>query len=167
MPLPARVPDEAEPTDGQWGRSPRDTRPSGQDAMCTVTHLVVGGAVGAWTGHGALAFALGVVSHAVLDAVPHYELDDFRLDLGITLVAVGGLVGWGYWLTPVFWGALGGVLPDVEILLWKLGLLRDTQMVFPSHSGLIRHGRRLSFRGALPQVLLIMGALGCLVVLRG
>ncbi len=133
--------------------------------MCTVTHLAVGGALGAWTGSGVVAFALGVVSHLILDAVPHYEIEDFRVDLALTLAGFAALVGWGHGLTPVFWGALGGVIPDLEILFWKLGWLRQGQMVFPSHSGLITHGRRLSGRGAVPQVLLVLGSVGCLALL--
>ena len=133
--------------------------------MCTVTHLAVGGALGAWAGSGPAAFVLGAVSHGVLDAVPHYEMEDFRVDLVLTLAGLAALVGFGYGWSPVFWGALGGVVPDLEILFWKLGWLREKQMVFPSHSGLIAHGRRLSGRGAVPQVLLVLGSVGCLALM--
>ena len=135
--------------------------------MCTLTHLAVGGAVGVWTENGALAFALGVASHVVLDAVPHYDIEDFRIDVGLTLAGFLVLLGLGYWGTPVFWGAVGGVIPDVENLLWSLGILKESQRVFPSHTWFIRHGRRLTRRGMIPQVLLILGAIGCLALQGG
>jgi hypothetical protein len=134
--------------------------------MCTITHLAVGGALGGCVKQGGLAFLLGVGSHAVLDAVPHYDVEDFRVDLLLTAAGIAGLLGFGYWCTPVFWGAVGAVVPDLEVLIWRLGLINEKRMIFPSHNRLIRHGARLSVGASVHQVLLILGAVGCLVILR-
>lgn len=134
--------------------------------MCTLTHLAVGGAVGGCVGNGGLAFLAGVVSHGLLDAVPHYDIKDYRVDVALAAAGFAGVLGLGYWGTPVFWGALGAVVPDIEILLWRLGLLRETQFVFPSHTRAVGHGRQLSGRGIISQALLLLGAVGCLIVMR-
>jgi hypothetical protein len=134
--------------------------------MFTLTHLAVGGALGGWTGHGGTAFAVGVASHAVLDVVPHYDIRDVRVDVGLLVAAVAALWVLGYGPTPVFWGAAGGVLPDLEILLWRLGVLDKRRWVFPSHNGRIPHGREVGRRGLVVQGLLILGAAGCLAAMR-
>ncbi len=95
-------------------------------------HTIVGAAVGSVTGNSGVAFLLGFLSHHLLDALPHIDLNNFyheanvdrrynRLDylvIGLdALVAVlvlwvffrfGSHGGGGYW-----WGALGGITPDL------------------------------------------------------
>jgi hypothetical protein len=100
-----------------------------------------------------------------MDAVPHYDIEDFRVDAGLTAAALLTLLGLGYWNTPIFWGAFGAVVPDLENLLWRLGVISESQRVFPSHTRLIRHGRPLAPLGAIPQVLLVLGAVMGLILL--
>jgi hypothetical protein len=64
--------------------------------------------------------------------------------------------------SPAFWGAIGGVLPDTENGLHLLGLVPERAKVFPTHNGLLPHGRPI--RSLINQVLL--GALA-LCVLAG
>ncbi|MCK4547946.1 MAG: hypothetical protein KAW17_10955 [Candidatus Eisenbacteria sp.] len=135
--------------------------------MCSVTHLAVGGVLGGWAGNSGVAFFLGIVSHVVMDAVPHYDTRDFRVDVALTAAGFLAVLGLGYWNSPVFWGAVGAVLPDVENLLWRLGAIRESWRIFPSHTRLIRHGKPLTARGAIPQVFLILGSIAGLVPLGG
>jgi hypothetical protein len=121
--------------------------------------------LGGWAGHGGVAFLLGIVSHAVLDAVPHYDIEDYRVDAGLTVTGFLVLLGLGYWNTPVFWGAVGAVVPDIENLLWRMGVISESRRIFPSHTRLVRHGRPLANVWAIPQVLLILGAVAGLVFL--
>ncbi len=109
--------------------------------MCLFTHLAAGALVGGLLGNVPAAVAAGLASHAVLDALPHYDFPDWRIEIaGAALtLALLGLLGLG--TAAAVAGGLAGVLPDLEILLWRLGRLPRSRFLFPSHSGLIRHGR--------------------------
>ena len=61
--------------------------------MLFTTHSVVGAAAGAATGDPYLGFAAGVLSHHVLDAIPHFDQGTFYLErsgpqyLGMTQIS--------------------------------------------------------------------------------
>jgi len=107
-----------------------------------VTHATVGGLTAGTAGHPVIAFLGGVISHIVLDAVPHHDYKrllwgvfDFILSLGI--------IFFFYWQPQFFpgrffWGALGGALPDVEVVFHYL-LGEGIPRIFPSHTGLTPH----------------------------
>lgn len=109
-------------------------------AMSGGGHILGGAAVGTLAGSPEGAFVLGLASHALLDAVPHYDYD---LTTQILLiVGASALVKWQYDQTGdlrIVAGALGGLLPDIEHVLRKMGLQNDKY--FPSHSGTIPHGK--------------------------
>ena len=116
--------------------------------MCLFTHFAAGALAGGLTGNVYLGAAAGFVSHAVLDVIPHYDHPDWRLELG---GGIGGLLlllllPFASW--PAVVGGLFGMLPDLENLFHKLGRLRRDQFVYPTHTGLLPHGRALG-RGAL------------------
>jgi hypothetical protein len=67
-------------------------------------------------------------------------------------------------LSPLFMGALGAVAPDFENLLWKTGLIGDHQKIFPTHSGLIRHGRTLAGGGLITELTMFGASLGMVVL---
>ncbi len=101
--------------------------------MKATTHALVGGLSGALVGRPALAFVAGVVSHAVLDFVPHR--DDHRpLHLitdacGVLAVLALAIVAGNIGMTA---GVIGGVIPDLENvpdILFK----RKGRKFFPSH----------------------------------
>lgn len=59
----------------------------------------------------------GVVMHGIMDIAPHGEIHDRQFEIATTaagLAALGAGVGFR---SPVWWGALGGVLPDAEHVL--------------------------------------------------
>jgi hypothetical protein len=87
-------------------------------------HLVVGAALGQRV-HPVLAAGLGVASHIVLDAVPHYNYTGWARFSPIMLADVA----FGFVLAllvavraPTPWGAVAGaagaILPEVERVLW-------------------------------------------------
>jgi hypothetical protein len=55
-------------------------------------------------------------------------------------------------------GAVGAVLPDVESVLLLLGRVDEGRMLFPSHTGLISHGRAGLRDTCVLYTLLLAGA---------
>lgn len=114
--------------------------------MTTITHAAVGGLIGS-LGLGAPAsFLLGTASHLPLDLVPHWDLKKTWID---TILTLGGLAALLVWTggSPLFWGAAGGALPDLEHLL----PLRRKYV--PGHGK--SHGRRLGASFASIQVVIM------------
>ena len=127
------------------------------EAHEAVTHSVVGaGLAHVLGGSPALSLLVGVLTHIPLDIVPHYELSSVWEGVIDGLLTVGIVyVLWKKTDDPrVLWGAAGGLLPDVEHALSGLGIIRDDQKIFPTHSGLLRHGRSLP---PLPGISLALG----------
>jgi hypothetical protein len=131
--------------------------------VCSVTHVAAGALLGSLFGNGALAFGVGVASHIPLDMAPHMDFQDFRIDAIVTVCLLAGIAVFAG-LSPVFWGAVGAVAPDVENLLWKTGIIDERHKVFPTHSGLLRHGKAGAGKGAAAEVL-ISACSGAAVVL--
>jgi hypothetical protein len=116
--------------------------------MLATVHLLVGAAVGLYTGNPIWAFAAGFASHFFLDAIPHtdpatlkhkpdrgrFTLTDYVLAfLDVTIGAA--LLFWvlfAYVAQPpapsLFWGALGGVSPDFVAtgFKWIPGLQKNS-----------------------------------------
>jgi hypothetical protein len=116
--------------------------------MCSITHVAVGALLGSFFGSSLVSFLVGLASHIPLDAVRHLDFENLWVDAALTVaLLVGVFVVFGF--SPVFFGALGAVAPDIENLFWRVGLLPEERKVFPTHSGLIRHGTAKPARGWL------------------
>jgi len=161
-------------------RSPGGAKNSsiqGETVVHFTTHAAVGAGLGtlaaqvAPTPAGAvLALTAGVVSHALLDAVPHKDstsmtevLVDLALGVGITwwvlaAKAAGGGLASPALLLPLL-GALGGVLPDLEVALVYLGWMDRRRVIFPSHTGLTPHRLLPSGWGLVTQLPFIAAGL--------
>jgi len=134
--------------------------------MKATTHALVGGLSGALAGRPAQAFAAGVVSHALLDVLPHRD-DDRPLHLiadgcgvlvVLALAAVAGNIG-------MIAGVLGGVIPDLENVpdfLFK----RKVRKFFPSHWWDHKSAAR-GPRTEIEPVLFVAAAVGLVVVVLG
>lgn len=105
--------------------------------MLGAVHACIGAGVGSFTGKKSAAFAGGVISHAIADALPHKDLTP-ELEAPLLLAALAGIVYWKGFDSPEFWGALGGVIPDLEHALAFAGVTSPEQKVFPTH---IDHGK--------------------------
>jgi hypothetical protein len=130
-------------------------------------HIATGFAVGSRCRSIPAALLAGIASHAALDALPHH---DYR-----HLGAHAGDAAVGLALTGALWrrcrrkrrmaglaGAVGAVIPDVESVLLLLGRMDEGRMRFPSHSGLIPHGRA-SFRDSCILYSFVLAASWALV----
>jgi hypothetical protein len=118
-------------------------------------HAIVGAAVGLLFKRKSAAFAAGVASHLITDALPHDDLDP-KLEIPLLAVTLAGIAKWRGIDSTEFWGALGGIAPDAEHGLLLAGLVKQEQEVFPTHirDGIF-HGRE---RGERWSQLLIAGA---------
>ena len=119
--------------------------------MCSVTHVAFGALIGSLLPWSPAAFGVGFVGHIPLDALPHFDFKDFRLDAVISVVLVVAVFLLGGF-SPMLFGALGSVLPDLENLLWKLGIIDEAHKIFPTHSGLVRHGRATGTAGIRSEI---------------
>ena len=120
--------------------------------MTTASHAAAGALLGSMTGMPVAGFALGMLSHAALDIVPHYDLKDYRVDVALTIVISLSLFIVSKGDPALVWGVVGGVLPDLENLFYKLGWMRSEQRLFPTHGGPLPHGRALGTSHALWQL---------------
>ena len=142
--------------------------------MYFTTHLLAGAAAGslvvglAPTEGAGLALIAGLVSHIALDCLPHHDYHKARygfLDAGIGLLLVvyfGGVIQ----AQTALLGALGGVLPDLEVVTRHCLAGRGavtSQALFPTHSGLLRH-RALRLPWGLLIQLVVAGV--CLLTIR-
>jgi len=112
--------------------------------MCLFTHFAGGALAGAATNNVWFGAVVGIISHAVLDALPHYDHPDWRVELGGGIAALVFLLLLPFWTWPAVVGGIMGMVPDLENLFQKLGRMRRDQFIFPSHTGLIPHGRSLA-----------------------
>lgn len=120
--------------------------------MTTASHAAAGALVGGLLGHPLLGFVGGLLSHVIMDVVPHYDLPRWEVDAVLTVAVSVTLIALSGADPAVTWGLVGGALPDLENLVMKLGWIRSEQRVFPTHDGPLPHGRALGPRHAVVQV---------------
>jgi hypothetical protein len=102
--------------------------------MMLVPHACVNAAAGRLFSKPVAAFAAGVVSHAILDLVPHKDVSAHKAE-GLLVLIMLGLIGTSCGLkSPAFWCAMGGVLPDVEQVLPWTDPKRGRHRWFPTHN---------------------------------
>lgn len=122
--------------------------------MSVYTHVAIGAAAGAATGNPALAFLLGVATHAVSDAVAHFDFAQVWLEVVLAVAAAGFLCWLGDWRITVLIGVIGAATPDLDNLLISLKVLPERFKVFPSHGNYLRHGKELGFGNAAVQLVI-------------
>lgn len=105
--------------------------------MIGAVHVVLGAAVGGLTRNKSTAFLAGVISHALTDALPHKDYDPV-VEIPLLGAALAGITIWKGADSPEFWGAVGGIAPDVEHALSVAGLIGPEHKIFPTH---IQKGR--------------------------
>lgn len=125
--------------------------------MTGIVHAAIGAAIGSLARSKPGAFAGGVLSHLVADALPHKDLDP-KVEAVLVAAALTGLAKWKGTDSAAFWGAIGGILPDTEHALMLAGLISTEQEIFPTH---IQNGK---YHGAdsgeqLSQLALLIAAL--------
>jgi len=126
--------------------------------VTTASHAAAGALMGALLVNPVWAFGGGLVSHAIMDVVPHYDLPRWEVDAVLTVALSAGFIALSGGEAAVVWGVVGGVLPDLENLVMKLGWIRSDQRIFPTHDGPLPHGRALGAPHALVQVAIAVAA---------
>lgn len=105
-----------------------------------------------------MAGALGLISHACLDAVPHHDYHDIKPGLADFII---GTALWFGLLRPIGLsaavGAIAGAIPDLEVVLKQV--FRKWPQLFPSHSGLSPHRRLKLPWGFLIQAFAVISSL--------
>ncbi len=119
--------------------------------MCIFTHFAAGALAGGLTGNVYLGAAAGLASHAVLDVIPHYDHPDWRLELGGGVLSLLLLLLMPFASWPAVIGGIFGMVPDLENLFQKLGKMRRDQFIYPTHTGLLPHGRNLGPKSIIWQ----------------
>jgi Peptidase family C25 len=133
--------------------------------MCLFTHFAAGALAGGATGNIWAGMIAGAASHAVLDAIPHYDHPDWRLELGGGILSLIALIIMPFASWPAVLGGIFGMVPDLENLFQKLGKMRRDQFIFPSHTGLIPHGKTLGPKSLVWQVAIFIVCFGLLGVM--
>jgi len=130
--------------------------------MCLFTHFAAGALAGGVTGNVYVGAVAGLASHAVLDAIPHYDYPDWRVELsgGVASLVLLLLLPFGGGAAIV--GGIFGMLPDLENLFQKLGWMGRDRFVFPSHTGLVPHGRELGPRTLVWQAAIFVACFALL-----
>jgi hypothetical protein len=94
-------------------------------------HVATGGVVGALAGSRRSALLLGLLAHALGDAVPHQDVASRRFETLSGVAGLGLLAATRGALDPAVVGAVGASVPDVEHVL---PLPRPNgRKLFPSH----------------------------------
>jgi len=134
--------------------------------VCLFTHFAAGALAGGLTGSPVWGALAGVASHAVLDVLPHYDHPDWRLELGGGIAALALLLVMPFASVAAVIGGIAGMLPDLENLFQKLGKMRRDQFIYPTHTGLLRHGRPLGPRNLGVQAAIFVGCFALLGLAR-
>ncbi len=134
--------------------------------MCLFTHFAAGALAGGLTGSVGWGAAAGLASHAVLDVLPHYDHPDWRLELAGGVAALLLLLLMPFASAAAIVGGIAGMLPDLENLFQKLGRLGRDRFVFPTHTGLLRHGPRRGPRNLVVQAAIFVACFVALGVAR-
>ena len=128
--------------------------------MIAAVHAGIGAALGSLLGDRPSAFAAGVASHLITDALPHVDCRP-SVEVPLLAAALAGIAAWKGANSPEFWGSVGAVAPDFEHALLVTGLIKQEHEVFPTHiDGGRYHGRETHSRWpqlavALASVLIV------------
>jgi hypothetical protein len=105
--------------------------------MMLAAHVSAGALAGRCARGPGRAVALGMVTHAALDLVPHEDAFGERTEIAVTAALVTFVAAISRDVNTVA-GAIGGALPDLEHVLPVPGL--GGRPVFPTHVSSRLHG---------------------------
>lgn len=99
--------------------------------MIVSMHVATGAAVGAAAGSRGRALALGLVAHAVADAIPHEDIESRRFETvsGLVLLSLLAIARGSF--DPAVIGAAAASAPDLEHVLHLPQ--PGGRKIFPSH----------------------------------
>lgn len=95
--------------------------------MLSITHSVVGGALGAEIGQPFVAYLAGIIAHFIMDKIPHFWPKEKKgqtvvksVDAFLTVGALVAMLLFYPEAKYIFWGALGGATVDAVLVLTPL-----------------------------------------------
>ena len=131
--------------------------------MCLFTHAAAGALAGALAPSPVAAPFFALASHVLLDVIPHYDIARMRFELILGAVAIAVIALAGALDLKTALGISFGLLPDLENLLWKLGVIRDDQKIFPGHRRFLPHGAVLGASNLFVQAAFSAAAVAFLI----
>lgn len=78
------------------------------------------------------ALLAGIAMHGLMDVAPHGEIHDEPWEIWSTAIGLIALTARFGPRSPIVWGAIGGVLPDLEHVL--PASVKPSSPIFPTHS---------------------------------
>jgi hypothetical protein len=127
------------------------------------THVLTGAAVGFLIEKPVPAFLAGFAGHLALDTFPHHDPDSdipYIVD-SVTGAAVVAFIASSRRVREAdprhsaLFGAIGGGLPDVELLRKLFSTVEPEDYFFPSHNGLVPHRQMGMWCSGVSQVALV------------
>jgi hypothetical protein len=106
--------------------------------MIQLAHIATGALAGRGRRGVLDALLAGVAAHGAMDLIPHGEVHDDQFE---AVTAIGGVLAVAARhgaTSPITWGAIGGVLPDLEHVLPRR--IRPSTAIFPTHRWSRLHG---------------------------
>jgi hypothetical protein len=140
-----------------------------QSVSCKLAHAIE------WATVYGAGFTGGLISHAFLDALPHgdylahygwllpdslWMLRELIAAVIVLLLIIIGLRGRSRLVALV--AGIGGALLDVDNLAISMGLIKRSQAISPSHSGVWAHGQNLGWISFVLEIGLFLFAMGFL-----
>jgi len=127
------------------------------------THVVVGATAGYLVERPLPSLIVGFASHPLLDITPHHDPDH---DIGYVLDTVAGVGALSILLfnrlirsedrhRAILWGAIGGALPDMELLVKLFKDIETEDYKFPWHNGTLPHRQTHLAGSVISQTVLI------------
>ena len=152
--------------------------------MLIITHAVTGAVIGQLTGISSIAFIASTVVHFLMDMIPHGDSGDYekyrasgkltKSQIYQNIFDVAVVIGFTVYLLvfraeanwwPIFWGILGGVLPDFLVGIHECKPSRITKHAHKIHlffhDLVIKKWRDVRLRYAV-----ILQILGILVIMN-
>lgn len=125
--------------------------------MLGAVHASIGAGVGSFCKSKSAAFVSGVLSHLFADALPHKDFSP-TVEVPLMIGMLAGIAAWKGLDSPEFYGAIGGIAPDIEHGLLFAGIIDKEKEIFPTH---IQDGKwhGVESNERFSQVLLVIAAL--------
>lgn len=106
--------------------------------MIQLAHVATGALAGRGRRGVLDALVAGIIAHGVMDLVPHGEVHDDEFEAATAVLGVLAIASRHGFGSPITWGAIGGVLPDLEHVLPRR--IRPERAVYPTHRWGVLHG---------------------------
>lgn len=134
--------------------------------MLITPHMLIGAAIGVHSNNIGMAFLFGLISHYLLDFLPHWEyltglkitkvsqaiklILDFILGIVLVLVLIWNYSEWAIVASAIF----GALLPDFIGGIYENFKIKQLKVLYDIHNKL-HYPREVSFWKGLPLTLLI------------